>query len=102
MFARTIGRARPARATPADKRADARAAATRAMTRPVALGDARAVFTTSAFKANAVERARRARARGETVDGDGGQGGGVHQARDRGGEGVAGAADRTGARREGA
>ena len=42
------------------------------------------------------------RARGETVDGDGGQGGGVHQARDRGGEGVAGAADRTGARREGA
>lgn len=64
MFARTIGRARPARATPADKRADKRAAATRAMTRPVALGDARAVFTTSAFRANAVERARDVRARG--------------------------------------
>ena len=34
------------------------------MTRPVALGDARAVFTTSAFRANAVERARDVRARG--------------------------------------
>ena len=64
MFARSIGCARPARTAPAgDANArDARRA--RAMTRPVALGDARAVFTTSAFKANAVERARDVRARG--------------------------------------